>query len=263
MRRRIVKYWAYAEIGYREARQDAVELYGRVAFLALILGVFSALWKAVGAHAMPLMATPRSMVWYLATTEWILLSTPQLYAQVEQEVRQGDVTYQLTRPVSYLGSRLARGFGALLARSPLLFVGAVGLARLFSGGWPERWAGVLYVIPLGLLASFILMACYLVLGLFAFWLGDITPLYWIWQKATFVLGGLMLPLEFYPPLFIRFAHLTPFPTLLNEPASFIFEIPSVGLVRLVLGLFGWLLVAIIFAQWLFRRAISSLAYHGG
>ena len=36
------------------------------------------------------------------------------------------------------------------------------------------------------------------IGLSAFWIVDTSPVYWIWQKLAFVLGGLLLPLELYP-----------------------------------------------------------------
>ena len=47
------------------------------------------------------------------------------------------------------------------------------------------------------------------LPLLAFWLQDVAPVYWVWQKLMFVLGGLMLPLELYPAFIQRAAAFTP------------------------------------------------------
>jgi hypothetical protein len=51
-------------------------VYGRVVFFAVVLGVFTSLWRAVAEVSMPIAAEPRTLVWYLAMTEWVVLSVP-------------------------------------------------------------------------------------------------------------------------------------------------------------------------------------------
>ena len=53
------------------------------------------------------------------------------------------------------------------------------------------------------------------IGCAAFWLQDASPVYWIWQKFNFVLGGLILPLSLYPEWLQKVAYLSPFSALLN------------------------------------------------
>jgi ABC-2 type transport system permease protein len=68
------------------------------------------------------------------------------------------------------------------------------------------------VAPFGIVASALVTAWYLGIGLLAFWLHDVAPVYWVWQKLMFVLGGLLLPLELYPAFIQRVAAFTPFPS---------------------------------------------------
>ena len=112
------KYLAFARVGARRALSERGELYGRIAFFAVILGVFSALWRALARS--PGIGNGENLVWYLAATEWILLSAPQLHAEVQEEVRRGEVALYSLRPVSYLGSQLVQGLGALCVRAPVL-----------------------------------------------------------------------------------------------------------------------------------------------
>ena len=104
----IAKYAAFSRISAREAGRERSELYGRMVFFAVILGVFSSLWRAVAEAGMPVTAHPKSLVWYLAATEWILLSAPPVHVDIEGEVRRGDVTYQLVRPLSYVTALIAQ-----------------------------------------------------------------------------------------------------------------------------------------------------------
>ncbi len=259
----LTKYGAFARMGYTETRAEPGELYGRIVFFGIILGVFSALWRAVAAAGMPLGESPRMMVWYLAMTEWVLLSAPLIQFQIEDDIRRGDVAYQIARPASYLTAHLAQGVGSLMARAPVLLVAACVTGWIFGGGLPDHPGRLFRAIAFGAVASVVMTAYNLVLGLLAFWLGDIAPVQWIWQKLTFVLGGLMLPLQIYPALVVRIAKLTPFPALLTGPASFVLDKPFVQPVELAAWLAGWLVLAWVLARLVFHRATQSLQLNGG
>jgi ABC-2 type transport system permease protein len=260
--KRLYKYWAFARIAATEALTERAELYGRGLFIVVLLGVFSALWRAVAEAGMPIAARHEDLVWYLAATEWVLLSAPQRHFELQEQVRRGDVTAQLPRPVSFQRAALAQAWGMLLARAPFLALVAFGAAYAFTGALPSA-RSTLLLVPIGLLASAVLSELYVALGLVAFWMSDVTPLHWLLGKAMFVLGGLMLPLELYPRWVQTLARCTPFPVLLNGPGSFMLREPD-GAAWLLAGqlcLWGALLFALV--ELLFRRGLRSLHVGGG
>lgn len=256
----LFKYLAFARLGARQTLLERGELLGRAAFFALILGVFSALWKAL--ERLPFAGDTGNMLWYLATTEWILLSTPHLHVEIQQEVRSGDFAVRASRPISYLGATLAKGLGSLLVRAATLGPVACVAAFLFSGTLPEPFA-LAKASLLGFLGSALLTCFHLLLGVFAFWLNDVSPLYWVWQKALFVLGGLTLPLGLYPSWLQFAAQLTPFPWALGFPAGLLLGHPTVDAAWILLQLFGWATFTLMFVAWLFRRARASVSLQGG
>jgi ABC-2 type transport system permease protein len=259
---RLAKYVAFGRVSAAQGRRDRGDLYGRIAFFAVILGVFSSLWRAVSEAGMPLAADPNALVWYLAVTEWILLSAPPGHIRIQEEIRRGDIVYRLGRPASYLLSEFATGLGLLAVRLPVLGLTAFVCAFAFTGRIPAL--GILArVVPFGVAAAALLTALYLGIGLLAFWLQDITPVFWVWQKLMFVLGGLMLPLSFYPHLVERIAALTPFPTLLTGPASFVLGSGAVTPGVLSRSLLVWACVTACALSVLFRRAARTLSVNGG
>src|SRR5215468_7090980 len=134
---RLGKYAAFSRIAATQARSERHELYGRMVFFAVVLGVFSSLWRAVAEAGMPVnvvAADPRSLVWYLAATEWILLSAPPIHIQIKEAVRRGDVVYRLGHPVSYVVAEFASGLGVLAVRAPFLGLTAFVCAFSFT-----RW----------------------------------------------------------------------------------------------------------------------------
>jgi ABC-2 type transport system permease protein len=256
------KYAAFSRISAAQARREPNELYGRMAFVAVILGVFASLWRAVAEAGMPVAADSGSLVWYLAATEWILLSAPPVHVEIQEAIRRGDVAYRLADPVSYVVAELANGLGVLAVRSPFLALTAFVSAFAFTG-WIPPLSSLLIVVPFGLAASALITALYLGIGLLAFWLGDVAPVYWVWQKLMFVLGGLMMPLELYPAFIRRAAAFTPFPSLLAAPASFVLETDPVTPGALAVSLILWSGITALTVFLIFRRAVSTVTFNGG
>src|SRR4029453_8070074 len=88
MSRALSKYGAFVKVAAARTRRESGEVYGRAIFFAVVLGVFSSLWRAVAEAGMPLAADPRTLVWYLAATEWILLSAPTVPLDVQEAIRR-------------------------------------------------------------------------------------------------------------------------------------------------------------------------------
>jgi ABC-2 type transport system permease protein len=265
MNRRLMslsKYVAFARISATHARYDRAELYGRMAFFVVILGVFSSLWRATREAGLAITADPKSLVWYLASTEWILLSAPLVHVDVQEALRRGDVAYQVGRPVSYVGAAFAQGLGSVASRSPLLAATAFLCAFAFTG-WVPPWSSLAAVVLFGSLAIALLTALHLAIGLVAFWIGEVTPVFWVWQKLLFVFGGLMLPIRLYPPIMQRLAALTPFPDILAGPASFVLDGEAVAADVLFVRLAVWCVATTAIVQWMFARARRALTVNGG
>ena len=137
---------------------------------------------------------PRALVWYLAVTEWIVLSTPQIHLDIQETIRAGDVVYRLGRPVSYVVAELADGVRRPRGAAAAARAHGVSSARSRSPAGFRRRARSRSSLPFGLAAAALLTALHVWIGLLAFWLHDVSPVYWVCQKLLFVLGGLMLPL---------------------------------------------------------------------
>jgi ABC-2 type transport system permease protein len=256
-----VKHVHAAALAARHALHARGEAVARALFYVAILLVFSRLWAVLDAGGRLGGVSAASFLWYVALTEWVVLALPLLSLEIEEDVRRGDVAYGLARPVSYLWTKVAEGAGSALVR--LMILGAAGLvaAWLLGGAPPPR--GVLLALPLGTLSLLILVLCQAAIGLSSFWIGDTAPVFWIWQKLLFVLGGLMFPLEVYPEWLQRAAYFTPFAPLLHGWARLAFEFDVALAARTAALLLVWGAVLMAFVAWLYRRALVVLDVNGG
>jgi ABC-2 type transport system permease protein len=256
------KYLAFAALGARQARAEPFELAGRAVFFLMILFVFSGVYRGVAAAGGNIGQSPDSVLWYIAITEWVVFSAPIVMIQMEEDIRRGDVAYQIARPASWLGARFAHGLGTLAVRAPAMLVVAFASAWLFAGA-PENPAALAVGVAFGFIAAAVMTLFHVGIGVFAFWLGDIAPAYWIWQKLLFVLGGMLVPLRFYPDAFVFVAKLTPFPSLLAGPASLATGAPLMSAGALLLSLVLWTAIAGFVARVVFGRAVKQLQLNGG
>ena len=133
--RGLAKYVAIGALSFRQRLDDRAVLVGRTLFYAVILLIYSRLWRAVlgaqGSAALGDSALGQASggyVWYLAVTEWIVLAQPGIHLDIEADVRSGDVAYQLSRPLSYVGAKLSAALGELGLRQLVLGAGGLGLA---------------------------------------------------------------------------------------------------------------------------------------
>jgi ABC-2 type transport system permease protein len=257
------KYRAIAYIAARQTLFHPAAIIGRVAFFALILFVFSRLWRVVLSQGGENPAQTRSMLWYLAITEWLLMSIPTIHLEIEKDVRSGDIAYRLPRPMSYVLAQMAQGAGELLVRMLLLGVAGGVLALWMAGGGPEHPLALLAVAPVGLAACTLGMLTYCVIGVCAFWLQDISPVYWVWQKLAFIFGGLLLPMDFYPEWLRTIAEYTPFYALLYSTGRLALHCDAAAVTQAIARLTIWIALTAALLAVVYRRGLRDLSANGG
>ena len=213
------RYLFTARLAFLRRLRSPVELFGRIMLFCLILFIWSRLWLATDFGYFRGF-TAADAVWYLAATEWVVLSVPYQYLEIEADVRAGDVAFQFLRPGHYAGYQLAMALGAAFANWVSLGIVAMPFAWLLTGAPPAVPLIALLPMAISFLAAIAVCAIVMVaLGLGAIWTTDASPLAWVWQKLHFVLGGLMLPLMVYPSWLQSLANWTPFPHLLGNLAA--------------------------------------------
>ncbi|MDH3592896.1 MAG: ABC transporter permease, partial [Planctomycetota bacterium] len=252
--RRWKRYAAIAETSARQTLIARGEVVARAIFFGLLLLVFSRLWAVMEAEGQLEGVRAANFIWYLALTEWVVLATPLLYLTIEEDIRRGDLAYRLTRPLSYLGAKLAEGVGELCVR--FVTLGALGffITWWFVGALPPQPSALIAAIPVAFLSMLLLLLFQLAIGLSAFWLHEAAPVYWILQKLLFVFGGLLFPLDIYPDWLAAISSWTPFAAAIYGCGRFAFGIDAVGVLQQLWLLVVWMALTFLALAWLFRRA---------
>jgi len=87
--------------------------------------------------------------------------------------------------------------------------------------------------------------------------------YLVWQKAMFVLGGLMVPLSLYPEWLQTLARYLPFASFLYAPGRLVLDGRASFDWGLPLQLCGWLVLGALTVAGLERLGRRSIEIQGG
>jgi ABC-2 type transport system permease protein len=261
-----IKYGAIAQINLQNSLAYAGELAYRSLFMVLILYVFIQLWRATyGALGTATIAglSFADTLWYLVMTETIELSRTRFANQMSDEVKDGSIAYTMGRPYNYLLYHWSYGLGDTLLRLVINFAAGSILVTVLVGPMPLK---PVYVLPL--LAS-IMLAMALnfcvqgMIGLCAFITEDVQSIQIIYQKFLFILGGMMIPLDFFPGWLKDVSLILPFSYMMYAPARLFVQFDWTRWLNVVtmqvvwLGVFGLALWA------LFRVGLRRVSINGG
>ncbi len=261
-----IKYSAIAQINLQNSLAYAGELANRSLFMVLILYVFVQLWKAtysaVGTATIAGLSFADTL-WYLVMTETIELSRTRFANQMSDEVKDGSIAYTLGRPYNYLLYHWSYGLGDTLLRLAINFTAGTILVTLLVGPMPLQ---PVYIFPLliNILLAMALNFCVQgLIGLCAFITEDIQSIQIIYQKFLFILGGMLIPLDFFPGWLKDFSLMLPFNYMMYAPARLFVQFDwtrwmnVTGMQALWLGVFAVALGA------LFRAGLRHVSINGG
>lgn len=235
------------------------EILIRSTFFLVILYIFSKLWQATQFSEE---ANQQLMIWYLSVTELIVLSIPLIQVDIENDIRSGDVVYQLLKPINYLWLKISDSIGAFLFRFIVLLLIAIPFCTYLSNFIPPIHILFASYFSAGV-AGIVFILFHTTIGLLAFKLQDSTPIFWVWQRCSFLFGGLVIPLDFYPVYLKAASYFLPFASLLYGPARLVIECTFQIFLFVLGGLLFWGIIALFLANRLYIHMLKALKVNGG
>jgi len=266
LRRVGIKYSAITLTNLQNQLAYVWDALGRAVFIVLIMFIFVQLWSAVyesqGATEISGL-TLADTIWYFLIAEMIELGKFRHDQRISEEVKDGSIAYTLNRPYNYLAYHFFNGLGETAVKMVLIFLLGLPVVLWYVGPPSISWQtlpAVLLVIFLALVLDFCMASS---IGLLAFVTEDTFSFRLIYQKLMFILGGLLIPLDFLPTWLQRIARLSPFSQVTYAPAKlFVSFDRQLFLGTLALQLF-WILImgSLLFFQ--YRWATRRLVVNGG
>ncbi|MFH7024986.1 MAG: ABC transporter permease [Heteroscytonema crispum UTEX LB 1556] len=182
--------------------------------------------------------------------------------EFEREVVEGKLSPRLLQPLDPIWHHIASHVSERAARLPF----ALFLIMLFFILYPQAfWVPSLTNLLLFALASLLAFALRFVIqytfAMFAFWTERASAIENFWFLFYLFLSGLIAPLDVFPEPVRSLVLLTPFPYLIDFPASLLVGLP-VDVARGFWSMIGWILVFLGANRLLWRAGLKRYSAMG-
>ncbi len=260
-----MKYWAIFKTQLATRLAYPADLIAGSLSILIFLWVFLQLWRTTYSASGSSVIAGLSLadtLWYLMMTETILISKPRLARSISEAVKDGSVAYLLNKPYHFLLYQLSAGWADGFSRLLFTALFGGGLVWLLVGPPPDvrGWPLVFLALLLGWLIDFCVQA---LIGLLAFVTEEISAFEWIYQKALFILGGMLIPLDFFPPWLRNLSQALPFAYTIYGPARLFVSPDLTRFAVLALGQLFWILLLWGAVTLAFNRGMRWLTINGG
>ena len=266
----MAKYWHVINIGIQNTLVYRVNFLFRVAFGLIPLFALMSLWRAVyggqtgnvGGYSLNQMIS-----YYL-----ILIIVDALTAvneddwQIAGDIREGNISQFLLKPIDYLTYRLCLfGAGRLIytavAAIPVaIFIFFHRKYFVLPPDWPTFGWFLLSLVMTGLL-QFLLSYT---LALMAFWLLEVSTLIFIVFAFEYVAGGHLFPIDILPPFIVKILMLTPFPYQMFFPISiYVGKVSGAAMFNGLAIQAFWVVCAYVLARTVWSRGVRKYSAVGG
>ncbi|MBI3876657.1 MAG: ABC-2 family transporter protein [Verrucomicrobia bacterium] len=268
----MTKYLHVLNIGIQNTLVYRVNFFFRAAFglvpLMAMLFVWRTIYEGKGADARVGAYTLAQMVSYylVVTLVDMLTAVAEDDWQIAADIKDGNISQFLVKPVDYLTYRLCLFLSGRLiyTASALVPVGLFLFVQRENFVMPSNfgtYGAFLVSVAMTALLQFLLSYT---MALLAFWVTEVATFIFILFAFEYIAGGHLFPLDILPTPIATALNYTPFPYQLYFPVSvFLGRVTGGELARgLVIQAF-WVVAAYALARFVWHRGIKKYSAVGG
>lgn len=267
MHLKIAKYHYVFKTSIMDALVYVVDFFGSSGFFAFIMGIYLLLWKSIysgGGYELIDGFSLKMMIWYLVMTEIVTLSTTNYYQEVSTDIKTGNIAYLLNKPYHYVTYCFSNNMGKIIVKMfvnivvgslvAIIFVGPLIQMRLYQLAF--LFISLLFGICINYFINF-------ALALSAFWVEENVAFRWIFQKLVFTLGGMLLPLDFFPKWLGDISKLLPFSYITYAPGKLFVKFSFEYFITVFVWQSFYLVLSILLCFVVYKKGVKGLNVNGG
>ncbi len=180
------------------------------------------------------------------------------------EIRHGDLSIKLLHPLNPLYEYVSNNLADKILR-PIALIPLALVAWLIFPTIHYRATGANLALFVAALAAawFIRFMSQYIFGLLAFWVSDSTTLNDIWFALGAMLGGMIAPLDLFPPNVTAIANWLPFRFMFSFPVEILSgRLTTQDVATGVAAMLFWAALAVVVYRWMWRKGIRQFSAFG-
>lgn len=232
-----------------------------------MLFIFLNLWKYIYSDPSEVINgyTMSQMVWYIIITEvlWGTLAGRKLCRRIVDDVRGGNIAYNINKPYSYIGYSLSTHLGDCFIRFVMYLILGLLVGLLFLGSFPSINILQFLGVVLSMIFSTVISSLLIIgIGLLSFIVEDANPFYWLYSKFILVIGTIF-PIEYFPSVIQPILNLSPIFAICYGPAKLFVDFSFSNFAYVIGAQIFYLIVGYMICGLLYKKGVRNLNVNGG
>lgn len=241
-------------------------LVGFISYCIMIF-IFLNLWNYMYSDPSELINgySMNQMIWYVIITEilWMSLGGRKLCRKICNDVKSGNITYNIIKPYNYVGYILFNHLGVTTLKFVLITILGMFLGYISLGSFPTlNILSVLGIILSCILATIINILIITSIALISFFIEDANPFYWLYSKLILVVGTLF-PIEFFPKVLQPLLKYSPIYVVSYGPAKLFVDFTLEKFIEVIIIQVIYLIVCLGIAHLIYKKGVRKLNVNGG
>ena len=209
--------------------------------------------------------TQRTFIIYLLIIRYIAVFSPggASISEMNEEIRTGNITMRLVRPVHYPLWLFVRNLPVPLFSGMIGLLVVTVLAGVLGGHVPSGGQLVCFVfsVPATIMTQY---AFYQGIGILSFWIYDVFPIERFYKMASSILSGEMIPLTIFGGMAQTVLQCLPFASLAFIPGGIYTGLFSgKEAAALVASQYGWAAILWMTVLGMYRKGLQKYEAQGG
>ena len=262
------KYLSIAKVEMSNSFSSVSSALIRNVVIVVVLFIFYNLWSTIYGHSSTLVISGFTLVgilWYLVMSESVVSGSQghTVSYRLSDDIKSGNIAPALSKPYNFvmycfwstIGSAVARTGIALVLGSALIWF-LVGPPQISITELPFVFVSVV----LALILQFLL---YFSISILGFWFEDTIAFKWITDKMIFILGGMLIPLSFFPQWLQTIAEILPYSYMSYAPSYMFVNFTMSSFISTVALQSAWIIALGVIAFGLFELGARRVSINGG
>ena len=229
--------------------------------------IFFNLWNYIYSNPEELINgySKSQMIWYVIVTEilWSALGGRKLCRNICDDVKGGNIAYNINKPYSYIGYVFSNHLGEVTIRLFIYTIIGMSLGIIFNGSFPNMNTISIMIIFISCILATIINTLFIIsIGLISLIIEESYPFYWLYSKAILLLGTIF-PVEFFSGIIQKVVTFSPIYVMCYGPARLFvgFNITEAG--HILIAQLVYTIIAYSLCLFVYRKGVKKLNVNGG
>ena len=241
-------------------------LIGFISYIIMIF-IFLNLWQYIYSDPNEVINgyTMNQMIWYVIVTEilWMSVGGRKLCKKICNDVRSGNITYNIIKPYNYVEYSLFNHLGITTLKFILVTILGMVLGFIFLKEFPSLTIlNVLAILLSCVLATIINILIITSIGLLSFFIEDANPFFWLYGKLILVVGTIF-PIEFFPKVLQPIMKYSPIYVVSYGPAKLFVDFNWGRFLEIIGIQVLYLLICFGITHLIYKKGVKKLNVNGG